>query len=125
MFLVANPEVFDECPELGIGFHFGIAEEPLSGVVEGFIVLNGTVALTPHDIMQSKSAELLSQLLSTAQDKVILQALSLTRSIVPSDDISLLKHHSGNSFQTCSDLRAAPASTPLLRFRRLLRAQRT
>jgi hypothetical protein len=99
LYLVANPDLFDACAELGMGFHFGVTEDAEGAdVPEGLIVLNGSVALTPKDIMQSKSAKVLSELFSSSitPDKAILQTLIPTRSIVPSDDIALLTQSFGH-----------------------------
>lgn len=59
MFIVRNPGVFDECHEMGMGFHFARAT---SGDIRGSIgvILNGTFALNADDLRSMHQSEGLS-----------------------------------------------------------------
>ena len=46
MYQVEKPELFDALPELGMGFHFGVAAE----IGTGFIVLNAQFAVNLEEI---------------------------------------------------------------------------
>jgi hypothetical protein len=52
MFRVLQPRLFDEVPELGMGFHFGIDDAG-----NGYMVLNGEIALTIDDLIEQAMAE--------------------------------------------------------------------
>ena len=52
MFRVLQPKLFDEVPELGMGFHFGIDDAG-----NGYMALNGEIALTIDDLIAQAMAE--------------------------------------------------------------------
>jgi hypothetical protein len=94
MYAVASPEEFDSTNELGMGYHFGMRKNGRTGQREGLIVLNGSVALTPNDIMQPATVEKL-RILADTENKVPIhehaRQLLQPVAVEPSEDIRLLK----------------------------------
>jgi hypothetical protein len=57
MYRVIEPDPFDDIPELGMGFHFGVRD----GTSEGFIVLDAEYALSPADFFSREAFHLLAE----------------------------------------------------------------
>jgi hypothetical protein len=98
VYKVKNSKAFDEMPELGMGYHFGVVvPEGREKGEQGVIVLNGQYALTPEEVLDTRSFDrLLSDLgkeISPRIGVIIIQAPPLipARTIVPNNDISLFK----------------------------------
>ena len=105
MYTVSNPKAFDEMPELGMGYHFGMVQSSEGEGVEGVIVLNARFALTSIEIRNA--------------DRFAAPPFAPERLVVPSNDVSLFKSSFGHLianmsiYASRSVLHASPAF-PLL-----------
>jgi hypothetical protein len=104
VYIVKNPQAFDETPELGMGYHFGKVHSSGAGV----IVLNALFALGPEEIMDAKTTRDLllfeelfkstfSEIDFTSKDKDLwaddVQKIASCSEILPSDDITLFEKY--------------------------------